>query len=452
MNRRILTLVAVALACSAAPASAASPGQYSLQERSYNYTGEPSGCRNIFVSGKLVRIEDCGATSGKGYTLVRPDRNLVTTVRAADKICEDQPLEQWLAKYSGNLAASAWSSDTFVGVLFALDRNEAFARSGSDDTVSGTAARKYTLAAAASVDPTASTTFWLAADTGLPLLMENRFGDNQYSVRTQWTAPVVAPQSAALFEKPANCADVTAMQQIGFASAGATGTLLSATGALVSAPGKTAPARPSGIRSAICDGSRLVDVSAEGGAKNAVSQAGDGGLAFRVQSGAVDPGAWCLLMPEEYAASRRPLPVHAGAVSSGPCPDAIRSKLSKARSREVAKCRLLGEIQGLGSVVVAEYARSRRDRLAAVALLDGDRVLIQDLAGSRDDNYVWRVDDGGMFDPSAFRLLFAMQGQAGSPIEIGYSWNGAEGESLALLRSTGNELVEVKSGFRHRQR
>jgi hypothetical protein len=95
------------------------------------------------------------------------------------------------------------------------------------------------------------------------------------------------------------------------------------------------------------------------------------------------------------------------------------------------------------------FERRGSDVLAALVLDRGGRLTFQEYPGNtRDESSVWRVDDGGVFDPGVFDILFVIEGPQG--VELGVEWVGAEGVNVRLLQADGTKFRErVAAYFYH---
>ena len=96
-------------------------------------------------------------------------------------------------------------------------------------------------------------------------------------------------------------------------------------------------------------------------------------------------------------------------------------------------CWQLAGIDDGSRFLAVHFANADTSALAGVALARDSVHLFFPLPGRYDGpgGSVWRVDDGGIFDPDAIRFLFAArlpQGYAAA-----FLWAGAEGESEQLV-------------------
>jgi hypothetical protein len=434
----------------------AAPEQYSLEERSFAANSDsPCGHRKIYVQGDRVRIEQGGRGAGETITLVRPDLNQMTTLQPPEGTYENQPLDQWVEASFGKNSFATWEFGTFLALKFGLDRDSAVAASAVKETLNDAKCLKYTIVSPHAKNPLDVTTLWVSKKTGLPLLMKNVWGDGAYTARTEWSNVLPGPQPAALFETPTGFINVTEMQDTVFAFANRTGQKLMGLDPLP---------HPERITRALCEGNRLLetrftadqkgDPKKDLGRESSYNFDNMSGQVFRVERDPGEDDGSCFLAPGAFLAPRHLVPFArriVEAAAKDACGAATSGRLAEAKGRPVKGCRPLYNIEGYGRFLAVEYELKGKDALAALVLENKDRLIFEDLPGNPDggEESVWRVDDGGVFDPDGFEVLFVLATQDGSQIEIGYSWLGGEGASLNLIRSSGGKFVEVKNGYRY---
>lgn len=448
----VFVSVAVLSGCVAPPA-----GQFSVEERRFGITGQFASCRKLHVRADFVRIEDCDGEGPKSFTLVRPDRNRITTVDMAAGTCLDQPFDRWREEMLGGKSFSRLTGETFLALKFGAGTSGKAAFVPCKEDVGDRACREWTVTSPDSTSPDDHTTIVVADRTGLPLRLEEVLGSGKFRTRTEWSRPVAEPQPASLFEPPADCINVTDMQAFSFALANTSGTKLIG---LDSVP------HPEEIAKAVCDGNRVLDVRfAREQPGNPDAPARDSshffdiltGQVFDVVDGNANDDETCLLVTAAFLESRQPLPFakpvrddEAAKAPGEECAASTKEWLVKAGGRAVVRCAVLSTIAGHGRFVAVEYEPRERDFLAALVLESADRLAGMELPASGDRPAgVWRVDDDGEFEPGNFELLFALQSKVTSQIELGYSWIGAEGLSLHLIRDSGRKFVDVRSGYRY---
>lgn len=220
---------------------------------------------------------------------------------------------------------------------------------------------------------------------------------------------------------------------------------------------------PAGIAYALCPGNELRparfvarqkgDPDRDSGRELADNFDFQAGTVFRVEGAKVPENSACLLAPKAYLDKRQRMSLarlYAQADERDACSAELRKRIGMAHQRSVTSCwpvARLGEREGVYAVV---FERRGKEALAALVLDADQRLHFMDYPGNaEDESSVWRVDDGGEFDPGAFDILFALRGPQG--IEIGVEWLGAEGASLNMLRADGGDrLREVLEDYFYR--
>ena len=158
--------------------------------------------------------------------------------------------------------------------------------------------------------------------------------------------------------------------------------------------------------------------------------ANEPGNVFQLEGGSATPNETCFLtiasaLPR-IAAAPRPL-------DRAACGASQMAQLARLAGRNVVKCWRLAEIEGGSQFVAVQFIHVDTSALAAVALVRDTVLLFHALPArySGPGESSWRVDDGGVFDPSAIRLLFTAVLPRGHAAAL--LWAGAEGESDELV-------------------
>lgn len=216
------------------------------------------------------------------------------------------------------------------------------------------------------------------------------------------------------------------------------------------------------VQQALCPGNELVavrfiriqagDPRRDSGRASSGNFPWQAGQLFGLVDGELSEADTCLLAPPEFLRAREPLPFEpmlAREDQRDQCSEAARGRIASARKRPVAGCwpvAVIGEEDGVYAVL---FERRGPDVLAALVLDRGGHLAFRDYPGNaRDETSVWRVDDGGVFDPGAFDILFVIEGPQG--VELGVEWSGAEGANVALLRADGALLREQLTAYFYR--
>jgi hypothetical protein len=116
-----------------------------------------------------------------------------------------------------------------------------------------------------------------------------------------------------------------------------------------------------------------------------------------------------------------------------PCDTAWTRLTSNAKHRAVVSCRLLGTGQDRISIAAVQFATIDTSALASIVVRDGNHIRFQDFAATYTgpEESTWRVDDGGVFEASGFRILWVARVRG--VLVLAMSWAGEEGENAYLL-------------------
>lgn len=241
--------------------------------------------------------------------------------------------------------------------------------------------------------------------------------------------------------------------ELAFAYADAGGKRLLAPREMTSAPR---------VEQALCPGNELLavrfartqagDAARDTGRASSGNFARQAGQLFGITDGEVSEGDVCLLAPPEFFRAREPLPFEpllAREDRRDECTEPLRGRIAEARKRPLAGCwpvAVIGDEDGAYAVL---FERRGPDALAALVLDRAGRLAFRDYPGNtRDETSIWRVDDGGVFDPGAFDILFVIEGPQG--VELGVEWAGAEGANVTLLQADGALLRERLAAYFYR--
>ena len=241
--------------------------------------------------------------------------------------------------------------------------------------------------------------------------------------------------------------------ELAFAYANAAGKQLLAPRELAGAPR---------VQQALCPGNELLavkfiktqtgDAGRDTGRASLENFTRQAGQRFGLVDGEVSGGDVCLLAPPEFFRAREPLPVEpllAREDQRDECGETLRDRIAAARKRPLTGCWPVAVIGDEDGAYVVLFERRGPDALAALVLDRGGRLAFRDYPGNTtDESSVWRVDDGGVFDPGAFDVLFVIEGPQG--VELGVEWAGAEGANVVLLQVDGALLRERLAAYFYR--
>lgn len=182
------------------------------------------------------------------------------------------------------------------------------------------------------------------------------------------------------------------------------------------------------------------------------------GLVFRIQDpGMLAEGANCFLaaqtfersvavVPALLAGERKFIRSDQRASRLSACEAGLPARIASARSRAVTNCWPLRSSLGPRAphVVLVEFARRGNAALASVVVVDRGALVFADQPGDygREGGLsVWRVDDGGRLDPSAFDVL--LLARRGRNLVLAFSWAGTEATVLTLMESRRGRFREL---------
>jgi hypothetical protein len=116
-----------------------------------------------------------------------------------------------------------------------------------------------------------------------------------------------------------------------------------------------------------------------------------------------------------------------------PCDTAWTRLASIAKDRAVESCRPLGTGRNGISIAAVQFVTIDTSALASIVVRDGNHSRFQDFPATYrgPEESTWRVDDGGVFDASGFRVLLAARVRG--ILVLAMSWAGEEGENAYLL-------------------
>lgn len=155
------------------------------------------------------------------------------------------------------------------------------------------------------------------------------------------------------------------------------------------------------------------------------------GLVFRVAEDPLEADGTCPLATSSFLAAHAPLSVTPLDMSA---PDEeTRRRIQESRGMELDSAWRLAGVGDEAEVLLVLFQPGDSTVVASMVFSEGDDLRFEDYVGDRsgDMQSVWRVDDGGRFDPGGFEVIAAFRTGAG--IEIVRTWIGAEGENTVWL-------------------
>jgi len=99
-------------------------------------------------------------------------------------------------------------------------------------------------------------------------------------------------------------------------------------------------------------------------------------------------------------------------------------------------------------MALVQYLPADSAQLVSLVLIRTESLAFEDYIGDRsEEGSVWRVDDGGAFNPHEFRIIAAFD-SVGS-LSIARSWAGQEGDNAVLYSVAGKQLVPILTAYRY---
>lgn len=179
-------------------------------------------------------------------------------------------------------------------------------------------------------------------------------------------------------------------------------------------------------------------------ASNFANEPGD---VYQLQGDVVRADATCFVTTDAFAA--RVVAVER-TLGNSPCGTEQLAQLERIANRGAVHCWRSVALENGSEFVVAQFEHVDTLALAAVALVQDSVLLFHGLPGryTEPGGSVWRVDDGGVFDPAVIHLLLAARLPDGHA--LAFAWVGAEGESLRLVvADSGVEARNVIDAYRY---
>lgn len=197
---------------------------------------------------------------------------------------------------------------------------------------------------------------------------------------------------------------------------------------------------PAQIRSTVCSGARVLPVSSvryqagqrdsARGRETAATFRYLTGHVYHVIRGSAPADAACYLSSDSALVAGV---VPAGPATSGGCDSTLAAAMAAAKDRAVAHCWTLAVSGPHVTVTAAQFANRDTSALASLVVIDHGKFLFEDFPATYrgPEKDVWRVDDGGVFSPEGFQVLFLARVRG---VDImGLTWAGSEGENAYLL-------------------
>lgn len=211
---------------------------------------------------------------------------------------------------------------------------------------------------------------------------------------------------------------------------------------------------PSAIRGAVCQGNPVFPVRydrrqtrqpADNGRDIADNFRNRQGDVFRITHGSASPDKTCYLSRDSVLlANASPVALR----KPEDCSAVDASRVTAAKRRQIIHCWQFASAPAGLEVLAVQFANVDSNALASLALVSDSSLWFRDFPAVYNEESTWRVDDGGVFSPADFNILFA------APLTSGYvmaiAWAGAEGESSELVVADSTDAFRILSkGYRY---
>jgi hypothetical protein len=169
---------------------------------------------------------------------------------------------------------------------------------------------------------------------------------------------------------------------------------------------------------------------------------------FRVLRHSAPPDETCYLSPDSaLLASARTATVR----EPSDCSSMQISRIAAVKGRQVIHCwRIAGGPDNL-EVLAVQFANIDSSALGSLAVVGDTSMSFKDFPATYrgPDESTWRVDDGGLFSPRDFEILFFAT--RSNRYAMAFTWAGAEGESSELLiADSAGTFRTLTKGYRYR--
>jgi hypothetical protein len=171
-----------------------------------------------------------------------------------------------------------------------------------------------------------------------------------------------------------------------------------------------------------------------------------GGVVFQTPKECLTGDQTVVLIDPAHLDKHTPVPVKPNDLS--PVESADISRIEAARKLKVQSSWNLASLGPDATIALVQFLPQRNKNIAGLVLITKKQIVFEDYRGNtKNNNSVWRVDDGGILNPAAFQILAAFRAPSG--IELIRAWAGFEGESAALLREEGAKFLTVLTQYRY---
>jgi hypothetical protein len=171
-----------------------------------------------------------------------------------------------------------------------------------------------------------------------------------------------------------------------------------------------------------------------------------GGVVFQTSSECLTGGQTIVLIDPDFLDKHKPVPVKPSELSPLNTPDIFR--VEALRKLTIKSSWNLASLGSDATIALVQFFPEGNSNIASLVLVTKEHIVFEDYAGNaKSANSVWRVDDGGVFNPRDFQILAAFRSPQG--FELIRAWAGPEGENSALLREDGGKFLKILEQYRY---
>ena len=171
-----------------------------------------------------------------------------------------------------------------------------------------------------------------------------------------------------------------------------------------------------------------------------------GGVVFQTSNKCLNGDQTIVLINPVFLDKHKPIPI--APLASSPLKKTDISRVEAARKIKIKSSWNLASLSSDTLIALIQFFPQENSNIASLALITKEHIVFEDYKGNtKVTNSVWRVDDGGIFNPDDFEILAAFQSPYG--YELVRAWAGPEGETSVLLREDGAIFLKVLTQYRY---
>lgn len=170
-----------------------------------------------------------------------------------------------------------------------------------------------------------------------------------------------------------------------------------------------------------------------------------GGYLFKCKNKKVDFDRTNLLISNKFLLNRKFLGIPSP--ETKPLNKVIADTLQEIKHRKIKSSFPLVKLGKDATLYIVNFEVVNDTAMYSLVLVKPNKLAFQDNYAKYEPDGTWRVDDGGIIDPSAFQVLAQFSSE--HRIEFVLDWIGTEGYFTQYIIENGNQLEMVKNGYRY---